>query len=195
MSGIPNIEHRWKELSFRWANRLKERDTTHMITLVRIRARKKFLVTKSCLCHIEKHPFDQRHEELVRLHTRWSVKDTVLLMRQEYLDDQCRNSQHLKLFKIDDDCKPRFLYRISGLSRRKARLISLWCLNKIPGKPRECLRCLATGCSYKHFMICAKAEDIDHKIGSRRWDEVWQKLEEIMRISGLHNTFSMSLED
>ena len=184
LTHLPNMSHRWKELSFRWKTRLLTRDQGQMATIARNRTRR-HLKRRSGFAMMDMHPFDEKW-------TRWIDEDPqnkrkiisfITEQRKEYLERRREETLHLKRFPIDPECKPRQMYKLSTLDRKTARLDTLWMLGKITGKPRECLRCNEENASYKHFIRCAGVGSIDEKIQEGMWYSLCNDIKKIIRIA------------
>jgi hypothetical protein len=181
---LPDMSHRWKELSFRWKIRLLKRSSRHMATIARENSRR-LLKLKSCFAMVNLHPFDESWGIWIREDPRneRNIKEFIIRRRREYLEGRKLQTLHLKEFAISNDCKPRQLYQLSKLNRKVARVNVLWMLGKITGKPRTCLECDKVQASYKHFMRCAEVEDINSRIRDGSWKSLYKDIMKIVNIA------------
>ena len=181
---LPNMAHRWKELSFRWKTQLLVRDQKHIVTIARGRSLG-YLKRRSCFAIMRMHPFDEDWSRMIDEDPRNKRKLSQFIFerRREYLEKRRHDTLHMKEFLIDPECKPRQMCKLSTLDRKTARLDTLWMLGKITGRPRRCLKCRRENASYKHFIRCAGVQSIDEKVREGIWYSLCDDVKKILRIA------------
>ena len=185
VAGVTSFEHRRLELRARFEFPLGERDSTHMTTVVRTEMQKstrRALVRRSCFADIGNNPILRWHTERVEQERQVQVlfgaakpprprklQVSILECRAAHLRRDKEGCVRTNGLRVDDDCKPRYLYSLSRLPSTHARLLFNWLLGRYVGKPVLCLRCNTPNAGTRHFIECCGVQGIDRLFWAKRW--------------------------
>lgn len=184
VAGVTTFEHRRLELRARFEFPLVHRNATHMTTVVRgemQKSRRRPLKRLSCFADFGSNPILQWHAERVeqerqvqvlfgtRMPTPRKLQQSVLECRAMHLRRDREGCARTMGLRVDDDCKPRYLYSLSHLASAHSRLLFNWLLGRYVGKPVLCLRCNTPNSGTRHFLECCAAQGIDQLCWAKRW--------------------------
>jgi hypothetical protein len=179
LCGVPDVQFRWKELTARWHVRIRDRSEDHMVTIAK-NGSNNFLKTRSSFASIGKNEIVQHFDE--SKDPKKKVTDSILIMRAGRLSGLRRDTPLMQEFRVDWDCKPRGLYSLSRISRKSARMCTLWMLGKLPGKPRQCQKCEDEEFhSYNHFMTCCNTRQVIDWTGEWKWFNALPMIRKMVR--------------
>lgn len=170
LTGVPSMHQRWRELTARWAFRTRGKNEFHMITVARKNS-KRHLKRRSCFSNLEGNPILATYDGIHESNEKYSLDDAILFHRYEHLKSEKGKSWRIAEICLRFDCKPSLLYQLSRTPRLKARLLELWMLGKIPGKPKRCLLCNSDSQGWRHLANCSGIyQNISLLIANFNWE-------------------------
>ena len=171
LTSIPEVAHRWLELSAKWHYRLRHKNEQHMATIARLNTRGNHLKRRSCFATFGHNPILQYMDQMKLTDQAYELKDAIIDLRYKLLNQTKKESYFTAGISISLDCKPRVMYSLSRQPKKIARRCTLWMLGRVPGRPKRCMLCNENDeHGWRHFEHCLGMSELKNTI----WQKLWR---------------------
>jgi hypothetical protein len=184
---LQSARNRHDELSCRWICALSLKTGAHFLIERVLREATACKLAGSCF----KYVLSNRNKLLQSMRSSQSIgkvnwEQLYQPFRNAHLFDklqkdrvQCNNPD---AFVVCEDGRPRQAYKIGQQIRSTRRIIVLYLLGRLMGKPPECQLCGAEHASQNHVMTCTQTEGIEMCICGERYEFARWRIVEAIRL-------------